>query len=189
VTQERDLVARAARGEREAFETLAAERRASILRMAGHLLGDDALAEDVAQEVLVRMHASLPGFRGDADLGTWLYRVTLNLCRDQARRTSRWRDTVDLGGADADPPSGLREEPTPDRTVDLERAGSAVRAAIDRLPSEQKEAVLLRYMDDLPYDEIARITGAPAGTVASRVFRALERLGREIEPRHMEVLR
>jgi RNA polymerase sigma factor (sigma-70 family) len=97
------------------------------------------------------------------------------------------RDTVDVGDAGHAQP--LRVEPVPDRTVDLERAGAAVRAAIDRLPSEQKEAVLLRYMDDLPYDEIARITGAPTGTVASMVFRALERLGREIEPRHTEVLR
>lgn len=135
----------------------------------------------------MRMHASLPGFRGDAELSTWLYRVTLNLCRDHGRRTRRRRDTVDV--ADAGHALALRVHPAPERTVDLERAGAAVRAAIDRLPSEQKEAVLLRYMDDLPYDEIARITGAPPGTVASRVFRALERLGREIESRHTEVLR
>jgi len=132
------------------------------------------------------MHASLPTFRGDGELGAWLYRVTLNLCRDHARRTRRRRDTVDIGAVDRALP--LRVEPAPERRVDLERASEAVRSAIDRLPSEQKEALLLRYMDDLPYDEIARITGAPTGTVASRIFRALERLGREIESRHTEVL-
>ena len=150
-------------------------------------MGDSEVAEDISQEVLVRLHASLPGLRGDAELSTWLYRVTLNLCRDRMRVAKRRAPHVPVTSAlDA---AALRTEPSAEEALDGERTRAAVRAAVARLPSEQKEAVSLRYLAELPYAEIARVTGTPQGTIASRVFRALKRLGEELETtRFKEVL-
>lgn len=168
------------------METLASRHRPTVLRTARHLLGDAELADDVTQDVFLRLQASLPGFRGESELSTWLYRVTLNLCRDHFRRPRlRTVDVHDPSAADAP----LRVLEHPEEVVDADRARSAVRAAIDRLPDDQKEAVMLRFLSDLPYAEIARITAVPMGTVASRVFRALKRLGEDIESRHPEVVR
>jgi len=187
VTEQGALIARAVRGEVEAWSVLVTHHRPTVLRTARHLLGDPDAAEDAAQDVFVRMQSSLARFRGDADLTTWLYRVTLNVCRDRLRRARVRPGEVDI---DRHPPGPeLRVEPRPDEAVDRGRTRAAVRAAIDRLPPDQRDAVLMRFIDDLPYEEIARLSGVPQGTVASRVFRALERLGRELEPKHLEVIK
>lgn len=180
-----DDVERAAAGDPVAFDRLAGAHRPAVLRMALRVLGDPAAAEDVAQEALLRMHSALAGFRREAELGTWLYRVTLNLCRDHLR--ARRRRGADLRLEVA--PDVARVDPRPGEDVDRERAREAVRLAIDALPADQREAVRLRYLADLPYDEIARLTGTPPGTVASRLYRALRRLGEALESRHMEVIR
>ena len=77
----------------------------------------------------------------------------------------------------------------PHDSLDGERAREALLVAIDRLPEDQREVLALRFLSDLPYAEIARITSTPEGTVASRIFRALKRLGSEIEPKHLEIVR
>lgn len=180
------LIARAALGDEGAIDELVSEHRPTIVRTSLGLLADPAAAEDVAQEVILRMQASLAGFRGDAELSTWLYRVTLNACRDQLRRVRRQGEHVEI--SEAPNATELRLEPMSDERVDIDRARQAVREAIERLPADQREVVLLRFVEDLPYAEIARVTGTPQGTVASRVFRAIERLGSEVEPIHLEVL-
>lgn len=186
MSEERALIARAARGEQEAFGSLVAAHRPAVVRVARGILGDEAAADDVAQEAFLRLHESIARFRGDAGLGTWLYRTTLNLCRDRMRATRR-RRAVRL--ADGRTDDALRVWESPDAAVDTERARAAVRRAVERLPPEQREVVVLRFLHDMPYAEIARRTGLPQGTVASRVFRALERLGRELEPKHLEVIK
>jgi len=185
VTEE-TLIRRAARGDAEAFEILAARHRPSAVRLARTLLGDDDAAEDVAQELLLRLAGALAGFRREAGLSTWVYRVTLNLCRDHLRRARRRAADVALDEAGHAP--GLTTRAYPEDAVDSERAHTAVRAALETLPEDQKEAIMLRYAADLSYREIARMTDTPQGTVASRVFRALKRLGHELEPRHLEAL-
>ena len=187
MNDERALIARAAAGERDALHALATAHRPTVLRTASHILGDSEMAEDVTQDVFIRLQSSLPGFRGEAELSTWLYRVTLNLCRDYLKKR-RFR-TVEVGEARPTEGSPLRVVEHPDERVDAERTRTAVRAAIDRLPDDQREAVMLRYISDLSYAEIARITATPLGTVASRVFRALKRLGSDLEARHPEVIR
>lgn len=184
MTQERALIVRAVAGEPEAQNQLASIHRPVVLRTARHILGDDALAEDVTQDVFMRLQSALPGFRGESELGTWLYRVTLNRCRDQLRR----RRHVALDAAGAAPPRELRVETDPLHIIDTQRIREAVRSAIDRLPPDQKEAVVLRYLSDLSYAEIARTTSTPQGTVASRVFRALKALGADLEARRLELI-
>ena len=187
MSEEHALIERAVRGEADALDALAASHRPAVLRTALHLLGDADAAEDVAQETFVRLHAALPGFRGDAELSTWLYRVTLNLCRDHMRRRRRRAHDVPLREAHA--AEALHVHERPEESVDGERARAAVRQAIARLPEEQREAVMLRFVSGLSYAEIARVTGSPQGTIASRVFRGLKRLGDDLEPRHLEVVK
>ncbi|MCA9736808.1 MAG: RNA polymerase sigma factor [Gemmatimonadetes bacterium] len=187
MSAEPDLVQRAVEGDTTALATLVAEHRPAVVRVAQQILGDREAAEDVAQDALLRLQVALPGFRGDAELATWLYRVALNLCRDHLRRRRR-REVVPLTHPSAG--RALAVEQEGGAGVDMERARAAVRAAIDRLPAEQAEAVRLRFLAELPYAEIARRTGVPQGTVASRVFRALVRLGEELGPTaHLEVVR
>jgi len=109
----------------------------------------------------------------------------LNRCRDQLRR--RRRRTIDIHAAGGT--SLLSTEDHPAHGLDTERARAAVLAAVERLPEDQKEAILLRYVSDLSYAEIARVTSTPQGTVASHVFRGLKRLGEDIDARHLEVVK
>lgn len=187
MTDEGTWIARAVRGEAEAMDRLAATHRPAACRLATALLGDGDAAEDVAQDVLVRLAAALPGFRGDAELSTWVYRVTLNLCRDHLRRRRRRAADVRLEAAVGE--AALTASGSPEVELDTERMRGHVRAAIGRLPEDQREAITLRYVSELSYEEIARATGTPKGTVASRVFRALKKLGRDLEPRYLEMLK
>jgi len=183
---QREVIDRAVHGEPEAIEQLAAEYRPVARRTAMGLLGDAAAADDVAQESMIRLQASLPGFRGDADLGTWLHRVVLNLSYDHLRRVRRRQAEVPITEAreTADPMAS-----DPHREVDSERARAALHAAIDTLPDGLRETLVLRFVSELSYAEIARVTGTPEGTVASRIYRALDRLGSELEPKHLEIMR
>lgn len=182
----RELIERAVLGEPGAMDQLAAEYRPVARRTALGILGDPDAAEDVAQEAMIRLHSSLPGFRGDADLGTWLHRVTLNLSYDHLRRLRRRRTDVPITEARTTPDPVSVD---PHRSVDGERAREALRVAIDSLPDGLRETLVLRFVSDLSYAEIARVTGTPEGTVASRIYRALRRLGSDMEPKHLEIMR
>ena len=177
---------RAVGGDAEALNGLVTVHRATAYRIALAVLGDRDAADDVAQDAVVRLVAALPGFAGEEELKGWVYRVTVNRCRDQLRQ--RRRRSADLRiDAGADHPA-LADEPRPDQAVDVERARAAVSAAMDRLTDGHKEVLRLRYLVGLPYADIARITSTPQGTIASRVFRALKQLGEHLDRRHLEVL-
>ena len=181
-----ELVERAVRGDAEAIERLSASHRPRAYRTALGVLGDPHAAEDVAQEAMVRLQSSLAGFRGDAEVTTWIHRVALNLSLDHIRTRRRRAVEVPLDHAAAAPDGDVTD---PHRAVDTSRARAALRAAIERLPEEQREVLALRYSSGLSYGEIARVTGSAEGTVASRIYRALKRLGSDLEPKHLEILR
>ena len=138
-----------------------------------YLKGDAAAAQDVTQEVFVKAFRAARSFRQDARLSTWLYRIVANACLDELRRRRR---VVLFGDVPAHihPTIAPREPTEPD--TDLE-------AALDRLSPKLRMAVLLRYFDDLTYDEIAEALGVTPGTVASRLNRAHRFLARELAHR------
>ncbi len=184
---EKTWIAEALDGKPEAMNRLVSAHRPAVLRTANHVLGDPELAEDVAQDVFFRLQSALAGFRGDAELSTWLYRVTLNRCKDVLRR--RRHESLDAPGGPASAARRIGVETDPGASVDRQRRRSAVRQAVERLPEEQREVITLRYLSDLSYAEIARVTRLPHGTVASRVFRGLKKLGEDLESRHLELLK
>lgn len=162
------------------------EHRAAARRLAMAVLGDADTAEDVAQDVMVRLLGAKAGFAADADVKGWVYRVTMNRCRDHLRTRRRRAGAVPTSEATPDP--ALTVEPVAERQLDLEAARRAVGVAMERLPRDQREVLHMRYMEGLGFADIARLTATPQGTVASRVFRALKQLGTVLDRRHLEVL-
>ena len=156
---------RAARnGDREAFMELVRVHQAGVRAFASGLLGDRTLAEDVAQEAFLRAWRGLPRFRGEAAFAAWLYTIVRRVAADEARRPALATVPIDAVAALADRRAG-----DPVLRGDLE-------PAVARLEPAQREAFVLVAVLGLTYQEAAAMTGAPLGTVASRVFRARSRL-------------
>ena len=161
------LISRARGGDREAFGELVEQYRDNVYRLAYHMCGNAYDADEAAQEAFVAAWRALPNFRGDAKFSTWLYRLTTNAAIDVMRREKR-HQTVGDGemmelADDADSPQEMVE-----RTEQQE----AVQKALAILSEEYREVLLLRYMEELDYAEIAEVLQLPSGTVKSRINRA-----------------
>ncbi|GHF59370.1 RNA polymerase sigma factor [Deinococcus metalli] len=154
------LLRLAPRDER-AFEALVTRHAPAVHRLAAVTVGPGA-ADDVVQEVFVALHRSVKTFRGDAQLSTWLHRVTLNACY----RALKTRKTVPL--EDAPEPAAPHDPVQAGEQSDLRER---LRRALDTLPPEQREAVTLREIAGLEYAQIAELTGVELGTVKSRINR------------------
>ena len=168
-----DLLPAAVGGDLDAFEALVRRYQHRIVTFCRGFTNRDADAEDLAQEVFVRVYKSLGRFRGDSAFRTWLYKVALNVGRSHGDRRRRQDPVWTDSGADEttsfDPPD----------EADFERVlltRDAVARALETLPDELRVAVTLRDVHGLEYRDIADTTGAPIGTVESRIFRARQRL-------------
>lgn len=164
-----DLLERLRRGDARAFEELVIAHQHRVFGVALRMLGNAAEAEDVAQEVFLRAHRALAGFRGEARLSTWLYAIASRLCLTRlgsgARRLGRLGDEALAGVAD---------ERTADPSAEAERSELevALQRAIGELDEERRIVVVLRDLEGLSYEEIAEALQLPIGTVRSRLHRA-----------------
>ena len=154
--------------QRRAFERYRDRVYAIALRF---LKGDDAAAQDVTQEVFVKMFRAAPTFRAEARLSTWIYRIAANACMDELRRRRRLLFFDDL-------PTAIHPTVFTDGAAD--GLQTEIVAAVSRLPAKMRITVLLRYFEDLPYDDIASALRCTPGTVASRLHRAHAILAREL---------
>ncbi len=183
---DQQLVARAQRGEKHAFELLVAKYQRRLLRLISRLVRDPAEAEDVAQEAFIKAYRALPQFRGDAAFYTWLYRIGVNTAKNflvsQGRRapTSTEKDAEEAETFEDG--EQLRDINTPESLLMSRQVASAVNVAMERLPEELRTAVTLREIEGLSYDEIAEVMNCPIGTVRSRIFRAREAIALELRP-------
>ena len=189
---EAPFVARLLAREEDAFSELVRAYEGRIFALLLRMLGDRAEAEDLAQEVFVQVFKSIEQFRGDAKLGTWLYRIAINLCKNRRAYLARrqlgpraGRTEVHAGhagNADREGKEGGELEgapcpsPRPDEVLSGLQTQRIVREAIAALEPDYREALVLRDVEDLPYEEIAQITGVPEGTVKSRLHRARAQL-------------
>lgn len=159
------------RGDPQAQRSLFERYRDRVYSVALHFLrGDEAGAQDVTQEVFVKVFRTITSFREDARLSTWLYRIVANTCHDELRKRKRLLYLGDVPpgfhpSVDAEEPTGVGEE---------------VAKAIKRLSPKLRMAVLLRYYEDLSYDEIAHALNVTTGTIASRLNRAHAALAKEL---------
>ncbi len=156
-----------------AFPGLIAQHQARIAGLAYRLLGWRTGIEDVVQDVFVTALEYLPRFRGDCRLETWLYRLTVSRCRRERRRQflrlRLWRTACD----EAQP---VAADPPPGQAAATRERAAQVRAAVRRLSQRDREVIVLRYLEDLPVDEISRILGLKRNAVEVRLSRARNRL-------------
>jgi RNA polymerase sigma-70 factor, ECF subfamily len=174
VDPDRELVAAAAGGSRDAFDELIRRHQAAILTLARVLTGGRGDPDDLAQEVFVRAWRSLRGFRGDSTFRTWLHRVAINVVRTSQVKEARLLRVFVRRRADDDEPF---DPPAPGEALDAELARrQAIDRALASLPGELRLPVTLRDLQGLEYKEIAALLNVPIGTVESRIFRARQRL-------------
>ena len=183
---DQQLVERAQRGDKHAFELLVAKYQRRLLRLISRLVRDPAEAEDVAQEAFIKAYRALPQFRGDAAFYTWLYRIGVNTAKNFLVSNGRKAPTStekDAAEAETFEDAGqLRDINTPESVLMSRQVAEAVNAAMERLPEELCTAVTLREIEGLSYDEIAEVMNCPIGTVRSRIFRAREAIAAELRP-------
>lgn len=169
----RTFAAAVARGDEDAVATAVRHHLPRLIRYVARLGADPGLAEDIAQEALVRAVLSVRRGRAPQDLGSWLYAVCTNLWRDAARSAERRHTVIGLP-VDALPPT--REvAATLEDAVELQQA-------VRQLPLALRAVVVLRFHEGLSIKEIALVTGAPVGTVKWRMFTALRRLRSQLGP-------
>lgn len=180
------LVERVQRGDKKAFELLVSKYQRKLMRLVSRLVYDHAEAEDVVQEAFIKAYRALPNFRGESAFYTWLYRIGVNTAKNhlvtQGRRAPTSTDAdVDEAESFADA-DGLRDINTPESLLASKQIAETVNSAMSTLPEELRNAITLREIEGLSYDEIAEVMLCPIGTVRSRIFRAREAIAEKLRP-------
>src|SRR5689334_7593701 len=178
-----ELVALATAGDVDSFNQLVARWERPIFALAYRTLGREDDARDVVQDAFLRAYRGLRGFKGQAKFSSWLYRITLNLCRDWIRRERRapiaqvpeGTDPVDLADAQASPTESVEE------LVARREMSRAVARAMAELPEEQRTAILMKEYHGLTFQEIADQLNCPLSTVKTRLYQGLSVLRRRLE--------
>jgi RNA polymerase sigma-70 factor (ECF subfamily) len=183
---DRELVARAQRGDKRAFELLVEKYQRKLVRLLSRLIRDPVEVEDVAQEAFIKAYRALPSFRGDSAFYTWLYRIGVNTAKNYLMAMGRRAPTsTELEAEEAegyDEGEQLRDINTPESVTLSREIAATVNAAIDALPEELRTAIQLRELEGMSYEEIARVMDCPIGTVRSRIFRAREAIAEKLRP-------
>ncbi len=177
-----ELVARSRGGDLDAFNQLVLRWERPIYALAYRVIGREEDARDVAQEAFLRAFRALGGFKGQAKFSSWLYRITLNLCRDWIRRERRSNvapvpegiDIVELAG-EATPTESIED------LVSRKQLGEAVAKAMALLPEEQRTAIILKEYHGLTFQEIADLLDCPLSTVKTRLYQGLTVLRRHLQ--------
>ncbi|MCH8618473.1 RNA polymerase sigma factor RpoE [Undibacterium sp. TS12] len=180
------LVERVQRGDKKAFELLVSKYQRKLMRLVSRLVYDHAEAEDVVQEAFIKAYRALPNFRGESAFYTWLYRIGVNTAKNhlvtQGRRTPTSTD-ADVDEAESFVEAdGLRDINTPESLLASKQIAETVNSAMSTLPEELRNAITLREIEGLSYDEIAEVMLCPIGTVRSRIFRAREAIAEKLRP-------
>jgi RNA polymerase sigma-70 factor (ECF subfamily) len=183
---DRQLVARAQRGDKRAFELLVEKYQRKLGRLLARFIRDPAEVEDVTQEAFIKAYRALPGFRGDSAFYTWLYRIGINTAKNYLMALGRRAPTsTEVEAEDAEgfeDGEQLRDINTPESLLLSKEIAQTVNATIDELPEELRTAIQLREIEGMSYEDIARIMDCPIGTVRSRIFRAREAIAERLRP-------
>lgn len=181
-----ELVARSVAGDHDSFNQLIRRWERPIYALAFRVLGREDDARDVCQEAFLRAFRALPGFKGEAKFSSWLYRITLNLCRDWLRRKKRTPvvqapegvDLVELAAAQG-PAESIED------LVARKQLSAAVAEAMASLPDEQRTAIVLKEFHGLTFQEIADLQQIPLSTVKTRLYQGLSVLRRTLDMKRM----
>ncbi|MDQ3060180.1 MAG: RNA polymerase sigma factor RpoE [Pseudomonadota bacterium] len=182
------LVERTVAGDQKAFELLVIKYQRRIQRLIGRMVRDVDLVEDIAQETFIRAYRALGQFRGEAQFYTWLYRIAINTAKkalmDLKRNPTVSENAYKSDDDDETSPveNELTSSETPDAVLASKEIAQIINAAMDALPEELRQAITLREIEGLTYEEIAALMSCPIGTVRSRIFRAREAISAKVKP-------
>ena len=183
---DQQLVLRAQRGDKRAFELLVAKYQRKLGRLLSRLVRDPAEVEDVTQEAFIKAYRALPSFRGDSAFYTWLYKIAVNTAKNHLVAMGRRPPAGDIDADDAEflaaGAERMHDSATPERELMRQEIEQSVFSTVQALPEELRTAITLREVDGLSYDEIAEAMGCPIGTVRSRIFRAREAIDEKLRP-------
>ena len=170
-----ELVAACLGGQKEAFDVIVERHRRHVYQLCYRFVGNHEDASDLAQDVFIRAYRGLKTFKSQSTLGTWLYRIGVNVCLNRVSLKAPKPESIDPLIAASDRRVAARDESATEALLRDERAGQ-VRAAIAKLPKKQRATLVLRVYHDLPHEEIARILGSSVGAVKANFFHALNNL-------------
>jgi RNA polymerase sigma-70 factor (ECF subfamily) len=180
------LVRRVQGGDKKAFELLFSKYQRRVNRLVSRFVRSDEEVEDIVQDSFIKAYRALPAFRGDSAFYTWLYRIAVNTAKNYLVSSSRRPHAIgDYGSTDED---GFREDElvshmnTPESELITREIAETVNSTMSDLPDDLREAITLREIEGLSYEEIAEVMGCPIGTVRSRIFRAREAISEKIKP-------
>src|SRR5574341_2204155 len=183
---DQELVERAQRGEKQAFDLLVSKYQRKLARLLSRFIRDPAEVEDVTQEAFIKAYRALPAFRGDSAFYTWLYRIGINTAKNYLMAMGRRAPTSTE--VEADEAEGLEEVEqlrdinTPESVLLSNEIAETVNATIEGLPEELRRAIQMREIEGLSYEDIAQAMNCPIGTVRSRIFRAREAIAERLRP-------
>jgi RNA polymerase sigma-70 factor (ECF subfamily) len=185
------LIARCQKADVAAFNEIVARYKGKIYNYVYRMIGNAEDAEDVTQEVFVRMYTNIRSFRADASLSTWLFRIAGNLCVDSFRRNKKTRALVHsldapVAGEEDEGVGATRDVPdlsnAPETLFSRKELGAQIQAALQKLPPKLRSAVILHDVEGLAYEEIASAENIPLGTVKSRIFNGRVALREHLRP-------
>lgn len=182
---DQQLVERVQQGDQRAFDVLVKKYQHKIMSLVSRYVKHPGDVPDVAQEAFIKAYRALPNFRGESAFYTWLYRIAVNTAKNYlvAKRRKPPSSDVDVEDAEfLDAGHGLRDIASPERLLLSDELKRTVMDTIAALPDDLKQAITLRELDGLGYEEIAITMDCPIGTVRSRIFRAREAIDKAIQP-------
>jgi RNA polymerase sigma-70 factor, ECF subfamily len=183
---DQQLVERAQRGDKHAFELLVAKYQRKLGRLLSRFIRDPAEVEDVAQEAFIKAYRALPSFRGDSAFYTWLYRIGINTAKNylvaMGRRAPTTTEFDSEEAENFEDGDQLRDLNTPEAELMTRQIAATVNRTMEELPEELRTAITLREIEGMSYEDIANVMNCPIGTVRSRIFRARETIADRLRP-------
>jgi len=184
------LVERVQRGDQKAFEMLVVKYQRRIERLIARMVRDVDLVEDIAQETFIRAYRALPNFRGESAFYTWLYRIAVNTAKKAMiglKRDPLLTESAMASASEEDEDASrveneLSDGETPESVLASRQIAETVNAAIESLSDDLRQAITLREIEGLSYEEISELMNCPIGTVRSRIFRAREAIATRLRP-------
>jgi RNA polymerase sigma-70 factor, ECF subfamily len=172
-----DLLALAASGNGEAFGILMRRHEDRMFALALQMLGNRSDALDATQDAFIAAFRRAGSYRGDAAVGTWLYRVGINSCKDFIRKKKRW-------SAQGDVEEQIDRRATGPGLDERVATRMEIQEALEKLSDDYREPLVMHDLGGIPYEEIASLTGTAIGTVKSRISRGRRKLAQLLEPEH-----
>lgn len=187
IGSESDLIDMCRQGDMDGFRQIYALYKNRIWSIALHFVGNEAIAADITQQIFLKLFTSIEQFRAESKFSTWLYRITANACMDERRK---YHKTASLDEMTENQAPEIMEMPVvkgsnQEELVINSETSNAVKQAIAQMKPKLRIAILLRYFEDLSYEEIGEILNCSAGTVASRLNRGHKELARRLK--HLDV--